>query len=261
MSSGPEAASSPDNADAEDTPEMPERSTMVQFNSRKEDASLRNSEAGAGEKQQAFLRSLTNAVTPGRGEISRKGKYSNALVHKVNRRRRNDRERDLRLARGQNGNVYDSDSERPGSSDSTGCPPYKPGIIGGLFSYLESHPHLPHVLSFYAQLLLNLFLVFFVIYIMYSFWSTIRSDVEEASKEVAAETMAEMAACAQQFVDNKCDRRNRVPAMESVCNNWERCMNKDPSAVGRARVSAHTFAQIFNSFIEPISYKAMVRTL
>jgi len=35
-------------------------------------------------------------------------------------------------------------------------------------------------------------------------------------------------------------------------------MNRDPNSVGRAKISAHTFAQIFNSFIEPISYKAMV---
>jgi len=36
-------------------------------------------------------------------------------------------------------------------------------------------------------------------------------------------------------------------------------MNRDPTVVGRARVSAETFAEIINSFIEPISYKTMVR--
>jgi hypothetical protein len=35
-------------------------------------------------------------------------------------------------------------------------------------------------------------------------------------------------------------------------------MNRDPTVVGRARVSAETFAEIINSFIEPISYKTMV---
>jgi Di-sulfide bridge nucleocytoplasmic transport domain len=35
-------------------------------------------------------------------------------------------------------------------------------------------------------------------------------------------------------------------------------MNRDPTVVGRARVSAETFAEIVNSFIEPISYKTMV---
>lgn len=132
-------------------------------------------------------------------------------------------------------------------------------MLATLFTWLEAHPHLPHILSYYAQLLLNVFLVFAFIYIVYSFWSTIRSDVDKQSDLVASETLAEMAACARQFVENRCDRATRVPAMETVCNGWERCMNKDPNSVGRARVSAHTFAEIFNSFVEPISYKAMVR--
>lgn len=34
-------------------------------------------------------------------------------------------------------------------------------------------------------------------------------------------------------------------------------MNRDPAVVGRAKVSAETFAEIINSFVEPISYKTM----
>lgn len=35
-------------------------------------------------------------------------------------------------------------------------------------------------------------------------------------------------------------------------------MNRDPAVVGRAKVSAETFAEIINSFVEPISYKTMI---
>ena len=35
-------------------------------------------------------------------------------------------------------------------------------------------------------------------------------------------------------------------------------MRRDPSVVGRAKLSAETFAEIINGFIEPISYKTMV---
>jgi len=34
-------------------------------------------------------------------------------------------------------------------------------------------------------------------------------------------------------------------------------MNQDPDEVGRARVSAQTFAEILNSLIDPISFKTM----
>jgi Di-sulfide bridge nucleocytoplasmic transport domain len=67
-----------------------------------------------------------------------------------------------------------------------------------------------------------------------------------------------MAVCTKEYLQNRCAPGTRVPAMEKACLAWEKCMNRDPSVVGRARVSAETFAEIINSFIEPISYKTMV---
>lgn len=137
----------------------------------------------------------------------------------------------------------------------------KPHWMYTFFQFLNNHPTLPHILSFWAQLMLNLFLIASIMYVLWSFWATIRADVDKKSSEAVAELMAEMAVCAQQYTANRCVRAERVPAMETVCENWERCMNQDPRNVGRARVSAHTFAEIFNGFIEPISYKAMVSFL
>jgi len=67
-----------------------------------------------------------------------------------------------------------------------------------------------------------------------------------------------MAVCSKEYLENRCAPGTRVPAMEKACLAWEKCMNRDPTVVGRARVSAETFAEIINSFIEPISYKTMV---
>lgn len=231
--------------------------------------------------------------SPGRGEL-RRGRLADVTTRKVRKRRRQDhhsRDAAARVAYHrapqQSGSDDDHDDQRtvvdhrhggyeyhqpqPQPRPSPAAPNHplaaaaeaaaarpSESLIPSVLAWLESHPQLPHVLSFYAQLLLNFFLVFFVMYIIYSFWATVRGDVDRQSEAVAAETLAEMAGCAQQFVANRCERAQRVPAMEAVCDGWERCMNKDPNAVGRARVSAHTFAEIFNSFVEPISYKAMV---
>ncbi|KAI4241356.1 MAG: hypothetical protein L6R42_011290 [Xanthoria sp. 1 TBL-2021] len=68
-----------------------------------------------------------------------------------------------------------------------------------------------------------------------------------------------MAMCARDYKDNKCDKSEaRVPAMESICNSWEKSMQRDPTMVGIAKVSAHTFAEIINNFFQPISAKAMI---
>lgn len=256
FSSGAENQSSPGNGDDEDTPELPRRSgtsrtnpPIVQF---------------AGNKSE---KKLGGHATPGRGEISRK-LYTDAIPRRVQKRRRRDADRDMRIAL-HHGPSYDSDSDsrsRPSSQEGGASrqkqQPFAPvkeiGIIPSIFTFIEKHPNLPHILSYYAQFLLNVFLVFFMMYLVYSFWSTIRSDVDLKSREVASETLAEMSVCAREFKENRCDRSSRVPAMETVCDNWEKCMKQDPTKVGRARVSANTFAEILNNFIEPISAKTMV---
>ncbi|KAF8856173.1 hypothetical protein BDZ45DRAFT_715472 [Acephala macrosclerotiorum] len=239
-----------DNADAEDTPDLPKNSqTMTVFSS----GTVRQpvfGKYGAG-----FLGS-----SPGRAE-QRRGKYANAIVNKVRKRKRIDR--DYALIRGQR-DVSESESDsgesRPRSRKGkhTKQEPPQPGWWASVFDYIESHPNLPNVLSFYAQLGVNTFIAGLTIFGIYTFWMTVRADVDKASDMERHVVLTEIAACAKDFVDNGCGSDKRVPALKAVCENWEHCMNRDPDSIGRARVSAHTFAQIFNSFIEPISYKAMI---
>jgi len=169
----------------------------------------------------------------------------------------------LRSHRREGGPDSDSDSERssrsgPKSSKGLKSNSERQNWFSSLLSGIESRPNLPNILSYYAQLTLNFFVISLVIYGIYTFWITIRSDVDKASQDAKDEVLNEIAKCAKDYVDNRCGPDIRVKALEAVCENWERCMNRDPTSVGRARISAHTFALIFNSFIEPISYKAMI---
>ena len=134
----------------------------------------------------------------------------------------------------------------------------KEGWLTSLLDAITARPQLPNILSYYTQLGLNFFLASILAYVIWIFVMTIRADVDKATEEVVASIITEMTTCAREYVDNKCGADMRVPAMKAVCENWEYCMNRDPNAVGRARVSASTFAHIINSFIEPISYKTMV---
>ena len=53
----------------------------------------------------------------------------------------------------------------------------------------------------------------------------------------------------------------RAPILAQKCTEWELCMQRDPSAVGRARVVAETIGEVVDSFVEPISWKTLVSTL
>ncbi|KAF2865922.1 Di-sulfide bridge nucleocytoplasmic transport domain-containing protein [Massariosphaeria phaeospora] len=130
--------------------------------------------------------------------------------------------------------------------------------MGGFLSWVEAHPQLPSVLSYYLQLSVNLVLALAFFTVVYKVWSGVMSDVDLEASRSMTDIMMEIAACARNFRENRCD--NRVPAMEAACDNWESCMNRDPRKVARASVTARTFAMIFNSFVDEFSYKSMIFT-
>ncbi|RAL12884.1 putative nuclear envelope protein Brr6 [Aspergillus homomorphus CBS 101889] len=244
FSSGAENMSSPEHADNEDTPEQPTKS---------------------GHRNSLYSMYGRFAPSPGRGEIPRVSHYSNALARRVQKRRRRDKALDLQLKRDS-----DDESDNPDASElkttKTRQDQSQPGQTSGsrlasfsdFFALLEAHPNIPSILSWWAQLVVNLSLFSLAVYVVFGFVSAIRAEFDQAAEEVSDTILAEMAACAKSYVDNRCAGGDRLPALETVCENWERCMNRDPAKVGRAKVSAHTMAVIINSFIDPISWKAIM---
>lgn len=223
----------------------------------------------------------TSTGTSGKGEIVAR-KYSNNASRRVEKRRRREMQKHLwtqNRGHGRRGSWEDSDDDEsedgadagrdrrrtsgPGPASGSGAGTGKKEIyipiLTPIFTFVESHPTVPTILSYYAQFIMNAFILSGAIYMLYCFASAIRSDVDRASDEVAAEILADMNVCAKSFVENRCAAGFEVPpALRPACESWERCMNRDPKSVGRAKVSARTFAEILNGFVEPISYKALV---
>jgi len=154
------------------------------------------------------------------------------------------------------------DDYLPSSPRKTSAPPFetiegKPYWMSSFFSFVAQHPTLPNTLSQYAQFIFNVFWLSFLAYIVYCFFSAVLGDVNEKSNEAMADIMAKIAICTRDYEQNNCNG-TVLPALRPICAEYEKCMNQDFRKVGRAKVSARTFAQIFNSFVEPISYKAMI---
>jgi hypothetical protein len=118
-------------------------------------------------------------------------------------------------------------------------------------------PQLPYILSLYLQLLFNVVIVSILLYFIYSFISTVRADVENKVDSYATDILQEISLCSREYVRNNCQPGQRVVALEAACSEWEKCMNRDPTTVGRAKIGAETFAEIINGFIKPISWKSM----
>ncbi|KAK6204672.1 Di-sulfide bridge nucleocytoplasmic transport domain-containing protein [Scheffersomyces amazonensis] len=124
-----------------------------------------------------------------------------------------------------------------------------------------SDPHIPYVLSMYLQLFINLILVSIVIYIVYIFITTIKSDVNQRLEEYVSDALHDISLCSREYYRNKCsteDGNRRVPALEVSCTKWSKCMNRDPQLIGRSKLTAETFADIINGFVGTISWKSIV---
>lgn len=116
----------------------------------------------------------------------------------------------------------------------------------------------PYMLLGYVQFLFNLSLVLVFLYIIIHGIITVQRDVEHRIAEYRTSLAEQIATCAHLYDVNKCfPLSQRVPALARQCADWESCMQKDPSGVGRARVVAETIGEVINSFVEPISWKTL----
>ncbi|CAE6431503.1 unnamed protein product [Rhizoctonia solani] len=118
-------------------------------------------------------------------------------------------------------------------------------------------PYAPHILLGYIRVILNVSLVLGFLYILAVIVVTVRRDIEDNISTYIGENAAEIQQCTSQYALNKCDKGPVVPHMKQFCDDWKRCMERDASVVGRARVAAETLAEVVNGFVEPISWKTL----
>ena len=198
--------------------------------------------------------------------------YNDALERRIHKRRRRAQNFDNQLALARRASDDTSSDEagavtKPSQDQRSfsrtqhynqyGSPRQSEGWLRSTFTFLTTYPDAPAILAKYLQIFFNFVIFSSIFYMLYSFYATIRADVDRAADESMSEVLSEMAQCSKNYVENQCGANARLPALEIVCSNWELCMNRDPAAVKRARLSAHTFAEILNSFVEPISLKTM----
>jgi hypothetical protein len=128
----------------------------------------------------------------------------------------------------------------------------------------------------YLQFFFNLSLILLFLYLAVQFILTVQRDVEERISEysmgasflvccravdvvdvLGTDIVQDIAMCALQHKNNLCE--NPLPAMAQQCAIWATCMSRDPTIVGRAKVGAEMIAEVVNGFVEPISWKTLVR--
>ncbi|KAF1953562.1 hypothetical protein CC80DRAFT_494457 [Byssothecium circinans] len=160
---------------------------------------------------------------------------------------------------------YDSDNEPGGMRNNTTLVEQPRPAIGilasipGVLSWVEAHPHLPMVLSYYMQFIVNAILGLTFLYIIYSALSAIINDVNFEASLMENEIRHQIALCFDDYNKNRCGS-NPPPALVNLCQEWLYCTQKDVKRIARASVGAKAGAKILNSFTEEFSYKSMLFT-
>lgn len=109
----------------------------------------------------------------------------------------------------------------------------------------------------FVRLIFNLIIVFITLYIIFGIIFVIRNDIESKIQISITNILDEMSICSKHYIDNKCQPEHRVPAMESKCTEWERCMSQNPTIIARKSIfTAQIIGEIINTFFDQISFKS-----
>lgn len=188
--------------------------------------------------------------------------------NRVRKRQRADRDRDIGSTRSRlPGGCDEDDSDYEDSDDERSSPRKlkykKPKEQMGWFHYIISavsaNPDAPIILSYYIQLLVDGFLASLLLWVAWCAFSSARGEVIYSAEKAKTAMLEEITQCRRQFLDNKCSPiSSRMPALESLCNEWDACMNQDPDNVAGVKASVGHLADIINEFTTRLSWKSIV---
>lgn len=239
-----------------DTSEMPPDTPEVE----RPDESAKMTVTPATSRTLFRRKSSVGSHTAGRGELPR-GKMELQLRDKIRKRKRQMGDRDVGSVRHRlhHDDSDDSDADWPAGAKNRKGGSSGPGWFGSMLSAINNNPSVPAILSRWVQLAVNILLVGGFLWIIYSAISMMRSDLANATEKARSAVLSEMQACSHEYTKNRCSpREGRLPALNQVCNEWEACMNQDPSSVMKVQVSARNVAEIINEFVGVINLKAWV---
>jgi hypothetical protein len=203
-----------------------------------------------------FGKTAVRSRTPGRGELVRGNR------DKIRKRRRQQGDKDVgsvrsRLPHGSD----DSDSDWEEGANPVGAKKTRKGKgwLGGFLSAVSDHPSAPAILSKWLQLGVNLVLMGLVVVGMLAIFLQVRSDLANANEMARAELVSKMAVCSDNYLKNGCaPKSRRAPALEGACNEWEACMNQDPSAIMQVQVTVRNIGAVLNEFTDSVTFKTWV---
>ncbi|KAI7906385.1 Di-sulfide bridge nucleocytoplasmic transport domain-containing protein [Cokeromyces recurvatus] len=126
----------------------------------------------------------------------------------------------------------------------------------------DEHINHSHSVIYYINGLFKLFytsiLFMGALYIIIHLIRNIHYDIKDKIATYESDLFGDQLYCQQQYELNRCSPNTRLPAIQDLCREWERCMMR-PLAVSKSKVLAETLAEMVNGFLNTLTLKTMVR--
>lgn len=128
-------------------------------------------------------------------------------------------------------------------------------------NYLDLIQVTPKIILNYIRLSINLFVTLMIIYYIYKFFKILEEDLKKHIIIQEHGIINKIFDCSHEYNVNKChddDKGHLLPAMQTLCNNWKKCMQQDISNIIKSKESAIIMAEVLNNFFERLTNRTLI---
>ncbi|KAI8337167.1 Brl1/Brr6 domain-containing protein [Chlamydoabsidia padenii] len=93
--------------------------------------------------------------------------------------------------------------------------------------------------------------------LIYHALSAIQLEIVARIDEHTYDLESSIAQCRQKYRENQCSTMATSSILASYCEEWLKCMQKNPHVVKRAHIAARVFGELINSFFNALTLKTM----
>ncbi|KAI8974935.1 Di-sulfide bridge nucleocytoplasmic transport domain-containing protein [Pilobolus umbonatus] len=111
-----------------------------------------------------------------------------------------------------------------------------------------------YYLSGIVRIITSSILILISLYILMQFILYLQHDIATKIANYESDILEDHFYCQQQYELNRCAPDTRLPAISSLCREWEKCIYR-PLSTTKTKILAEIFAEIANAFLDTLTLK------
>ncbi|CAO3625154.1 unnamed protein product [Cunninghamella echinulata] len=94
--------------------------------------------------------------------------------------------------------------------------------------------------------------------VIYNCINTIRIEIDHHVKQSMEDMEISIRKCYQKYQENQCYQESLSPILKTYCDEWLKCVNRNPKLIKKVNIAARIFGEMINHFCQTLSTKTMI---